>query len=118
MLELELLHNWTTQTYRTLTAEPIWDFWRDDVVRLGLRCEYVMQTILAVSALHLAFHRPDRRDEYTTEGILLHQRASRSAMQVMAAMDKEDADQAASLMVFSVLTVFFGMSLLFHFLLG
>ncbi|KAL2268007.1 hypothetical protein VTJ83DRAFT_2853 [Remersonia thermophila] len=110
MLELELLHNYTTQTYRTLTADPIWDFWRDDVVRLGLRCEYVMQTVLAVSALHLAFLRPDRRDEYITEGIMLHQRASRSAMKVMAAGDGlVDADQAASVFAFSMLTMFFAL---------
>ncbi|KAL1835510.1 hypothetical protein VTJ49DRAFT_6583 [Mycothermus thermophilus] len=109
MLELELLHNYTTQTYRTLTADPIWDFWRDDVVRLGLRCEYVMQTVLAVSALHLAFLRPDRRDEYITEGIMLHQRASRSAMRVMAAGEGLDSEQAASLFVFSMLTMFFAL---------
>ncbi len=110
MLEFELLHNFTTKTYTTLTADAsIWPFWRDDVVQLGLTCDYIMRAVLAVSALHLASQRPDRRDFYVAEGILLHQKASRSAMRVMeAAGDKIDKDQGASLFLFSMLTMFFG----------
>lgn len=110
LLELELLHNFTTKTHTTLAVEPsLWVFWRDDVVQLGLTCDYVMRAVLAVSALHLAYHRPDRRDFYTEAGILLHQKAARSAMRVMAAADRGiDKDQAASLFVFSMLTMFFG----------
>ncbi|KAL2179643.1 uncharacterized protein P884DRAFT_275954 [Thermothelomyces heterothallicus CBS 202.75] len=96
------------KTYATLTADScLWEFWRDDVVQLGLRQDYIMRAVLAVSALHLAYHRPDRRDFYVEEGILLHQKASRSAMRVMAAGDKIDKDQAATLFVFSMLTMFF-----------
>ncbi|KAJ4285983.1 hypothetical protein N0V88_008170 [Collariella sp. IMI 366227] len=65
LLELELLHNFTTKTYKTLTTDPsVWEFWRDDVVQLGLSCDYIMRAVLAVSALHLAYHRPERRDFY------------------------------------------------------
>ncbi|KAK4097269.1 hypothetical protein N658DRAFT_434380 [Parathielavia hyrcaniae] len=115
LLELELLHNYTTKTYSTLTADPsLWDFWRDDVVQQGLACDYVMRAVLAVSALHLAYHRPDRRDFYIEEGILLHQKASRSAMRVMAVAagdgDKMDKHQAAELFLFSVLTFFFALA--------
>ncbi|KAK4034384.1 hypothetical protein C8A01DRAFT_18806, partial [Parachaetomium inaequale] len=111
LLELELLHNFTTKTYTTLTADPcLWEFWRDDVVQLGLTCDYIMRAVLAVSALHLAYHRPDRRDFYVEEGILLHQKAARSAMRVMAAGNKLDRDQAASLFLFSMLTIFFALA--------
>jgi hypothetical protein len=109
MLELELLHNFTTKTHTTLAADStLWEFWRDDVVQMGLACDYIMRAVLAVSALHLAYHRPDRRDFYTESGILLHQKAARSAMRVMAADHKIDKDQAANLFVFSMLTMFFG----------
>ncbi|KAK4117944.1 hypothetical protein N657DRAFT_584530 [Parathielavia appendiculata] len=112
LLELELLHNFTTKTYTTLTADPsLWEFWRDDVVQQGLACDYIMRAVLAVSALHLAYHRPDRRDFYIEESILLHQKASRSAMRVMAAGgDKMDKHQAANLFLFSVLTFFFALA--------
>jgi hypothetical protein len=115
LLELELLHNFTTKTYTTLTADSsVWEFWRDDVVQLGLTCDYIMRAVLAVSALHLAYHRPDRRDFYVEEGIILHQKAARSAMRVMAAGDKIDKDQAASLFLFSMLTMFFGIFCSLH----
>ncbi|KXX74111.1 hypothetical protein MMYC01_209466 [Madurella mycetomatis] len=99
------------KTYSTLTADPsLWDFWRDDVVRLGLSRDYIMRAVLAVSALHLAYHRPDRRDFYTAQGILLHQKASRSAMRCMAAGKDMDKDEAASLFLFSMLTIFFALA--------
>ncbi|KAL2146393.1 hypothetical protein VTI28DRAFT_4146 [Corynascus sepedonium] len=110
LLELELLHNFTTKTYTTLTADScLWDFWRDDVVQLGLSEDYIMRAVLAVSALHLAYHRPDRRDFYVEEGIILHQKASRAAMRVMAS-DGIDKDRAASLFIFSMLTIFFALA--------
>ncbi|KAL2023299.1 hypothetical protein VTK56DRAFT_3037 [Thermocarpiscus australiensis] len=113
VLELELLHNFTTNTYSTLTADgSLWTFWRDDVVQLGVRSDhdYIMRAVLAISALHLAYHRPDRRDFYTAQGILLHQRASRSAMRFMVADKEMDKDQAASLFLFSMLTMFFALA--------
>ncbi|KAK0707053.1 hypothetical protein B0T26DRAFT_744085 [Lasiosphaeria miniovina] len=83
---LELLHNFTVHTHATLAADAgVCDFWRVAVARIGLGCDYIMRSVLAVSALHLAYHRPDRRDFYTAQGILLHTRASRSAMHLMAA---------------------------------
>ncbi|AEO67492.1 uncharacterized protein THITE_2078336 [Thermothielavioides terrestris NRRL 8126] len=94
------------KTHTTLAADStLWEFWRDDVVQMGLACDYIMRAVLAVSALHLAYHRPDRRDFYTESGILLHQKAARSAMRVMAADHKIDKDQAANLFVFSMLTI-------------
>lgn len=111
LIELELLHNFTTKTYTTLTADPcLWEFWRDDVVQLGLGCDYIMRAVLAVSALHLAYHRPARRDFYSAQSILLHQKASHSAMRAMAAGSEINKDTAANLFLFSMLTMFFGMS--------
>ncbi|KAL2256889.1 hypothetical protein VTK26DRAFT_965 [Humicola hyalothermophila] len=111
LLELELLHNFTTKTYTTLTADPcLWDFWRGDVVQLGLRCDYIMRAVLAVSALHLAYHRPDRRDFYSAQSILLHRKASHSAMRAMAAGTDMDIDTATNLFLFSMLTMFFALA--------
>ncbi|KAK4140710.1 uncharacterized protein C8A04DRAFT_39636 [Dichotomopilus funicola] len=99
------------KTYRTLCADPcLWEFWRDDVVQLGFSCDYIMRALLAVSALHLAFHRPDRRDFYIEEGVLLHQQASRLAMLVVKASTKIDKQQAASFFLFSMLTIFFALA--------
>jgi len=85
-LELELLHNFTTNTYSTLAADSgVCDFWRLTVVQVGFQCDFIMLSVLALSALHLACHRPSERDFYTSHGILFHQRALRSATRLMAA---------------------------------
>jgi hypothetical protein len=66
-----------------------------------------MRAVLAVSALHLGYHRPDKRDAYTAHAIMLHQKASRSAMKFMAQANIEK-DDAVNLFLFSMLTVYFG----------
>ncbi|KAK3367759.1 hypothetical protein B0H63DRAFT_85984 [Podospora didyma] len=115
LLELELLHNFTILTYSTLAADAsVCDFWRVTVVRIGLGCDYIMRSVLAVSALHLAYHRPEKRDFYTAQGIVLHQRASRSAMRAMAPESggglTDNLDDAVNLFLFSMLTVYFALA--------
>ncbi|CAM1505215.1 Fc.00g108520.m01.CDS01 [Cosmosporella sp. VM-42] len=66
-----------------------------------------MRSLLAVSALHMAQHRPERKDFYVAHAILYHQIASRTAIELMRNMETEDAE---ALWIFSVLTVYFGES--------
>jgi hypothetical protein len=56
----------------------------------------------------LAWLRPDRRDFFTTQGVLLHQRAAELAIRHMAPSGVENVDNAANLFLFSMLTVYFG----------
>lgn len=80
MQSLELLHNFTTRTFATMSDSIIIrDFYRLSAVQLGLRCDYIMRTVLAVSALHLAYHRPEMRDHYRSLAMTHHQVASRDA---------------------------------------
>jgi len=112
LLELELLHNFTILTWKTLAVdEGVCEFWRTTVVGIGLSCDYIMRAVLAISALHLAYHQPDpeRRDFYTTQGIIMHQRATRLAMQHMApAGGQVDQEHEINLFLFSLLTLYFG----------
>ncbi|KAK0648556.1 hypothetical protein B0T16DRAFT_326522 [Cercophora newfieldiana] len=111
LLELELLHNFTTQTYSTLAADAgVCDFWRVNVVQIGLQCDYIMRAILAISALHLAYHRPSRRDFWTAQGIVFHQRAARSAVRFIAPSGVHNLDDAVNLFVFSMLTIYFALA--------
>lgn len=80
MQSLELLHNFTTRTFATLSDSiMIRDFYRVSAVQLGLQCDYIMRAVLAVSALHLAYHRPEMRDHYRSLAMVHHQVASRDA---------------------------------------
>ena len=108
-VELELLHHFTVHTYSTLTHESaVQEFWRTTAIQVGLKCSYMLQALLAVSALHLADQTPDKRDLYIARGMKLHRQASRSAVRFM---DREDinTDEAVNLFLFSSLTMFFGM---------
>ncbi|KAK3314091.1 hypothetical protein B0H66DRAFT_567739 [Apodospora peruviana] len=111
ILELELLHNFTVSTYSTLAADAdVCDFWRITVVReIGLKCDYIMRAVLAVSALHLAFRRPEKRDFYTAQGIELHRQASQSAVRFISLPDL-GKDDTVNLFLFSMLTIYFALA--------
>ena len=107
MTDLELMHNFTTFTCVTFSSDAILrNLWRVTVVQVALECDYVMRCLLGMSALHLAYHRPDRRDYYVARALQYHQIASRSAMALMTDVKEENAE---NLYLFSVLTIYFSM---------
>ncbi|TDZ71780.1 putative transcriptional regulatory protein [Colletotrichum trifolii] len=108
LTDLELMHNFTTFAYTTLSSDPVVrQMWKVPVVRLALECDYVMRALLAVSALHLAHNRPERRDFFISRALTYHQMASRTAMGLMGSLDGENCEK---LYLFSVLTIFFALA--------
>ncbi|KAL5612780.1 hypothetical protein BROUX41_004135 [Berkeleyomyces rouxiae] len=109
LVDLELLHNFTTSTYATLSSDPgVRDVWRINVVRFGVQCEYVMRSILAVSALHIAHHKPQKRDFYFSRALAYHQMASRAATPLMSNL-ATSSEGWEYLYLFSTLTIFFSL---------
>ncbi|KAH8686413.1 hypothetical protein BGZ61DRAFT_454452 [Ilyonectria robusta] len=107
LLDLELLHNFTTLTYSTLTHDPaIQNLWKFGIIRLAVGCDYLMRSILAVSALHIAQHRPEQKDFYVSNAIIYHQIASRTAIRLMAEAKPENSE---CLWAFSISTIYFAM---------
>jgi hypothetical protein len=107
LLDLELLHNFCTLTYTTLSSNAMLrNFWKFTCIRLGVSCDYVMRSILAVSALHMAHHRHDKRDVLLNAAVMYHRLASRAAMSLMNNIPPEAREQ---LWIFSILTVYFGL---------
>lgn len=95
MQSLELLHNFTTRTFATMSDSIIIrDFYRQSAVQLGLRCDYIMRTVLAISALHLAYHRPEMRDHYHSLAMTHHQVASRDASETRHPPPQEVPDDS------------------------
>ena len=106
MLDLELLLNYTASTYATFSNDPLLrDFWRHTVPSMGLQCDYVMRSVLALSALHLAAHRPAKREFYVSTGLRYHEVASRKAMEMLGSVTEESAE---NLFIFSILTICVG----------
>ncbi|KAL2752739.1 hypothetical protein ACRALDRAFT_1072597 [Sodiomyces alcalophilus JCM 7366] len=106
MLDLELMHNFTSFTYATLSSDAtVRDMFRTSVVRMALDCDYVMRSLLAVSALHLAHFRPDRREKlYVARACMHHRAASQSAVPLLLHLKREDCE---NLYLFSILTIYF-----------
>ncbi|SPO04364.1 related to C6 transcription factor [Cephalotrichum gorgonifer] len=103
LLDLELLLNYANVTFATFSHDRILqDFWKHVVPRMGLQCDFVMRSVLAISALHIAFHRPEKREFYISTALRYHQLASRKAMHLLGNVTQESADE---LFVFSVLTI-------------
>lgn len=114
-LHLLLLHNFTSSTYLTLTTDPsVAAFWRTSVINLAFSLSsssppssYLLRVLLSVSALHLAFQQscPQKRDFYTAQGILLHQKATREAMRRMLPVIERSEDELG-LYLFANLTIY------------
>lgn len=107
-LDLELLHHYCNFTAQTLSDNPLLgDFWRLNVVKLGLETDYVMRSILSLAALHLAYLNPDRKDHLLEKSMLHHEISSRTAVGLMEHVQDENK---AHLFIFSVLTIYIGKS--------
>lgn len=63
ILELELMHHWTTSTYKSLCSTPAdVTCLQVDVPRWALKHHYLLDGILAISALEIAICEPDIGD--------------------------------------------------------
>lgn len=109
LLHLELLYSYTEDTSLTLPPSPVLqDFWKISVPRIALEHEYVMRSLLAVSALHTAHRRPDQRTFYVSTALEFHQRASQNARILLQDITSE---HGVGLFLFSVFTVLIGWSI-------
>ena len=108
MADLELLHNFSTSTCFTLSSNPVLKtLWRINVPQLGFSHDFVMRGILAVSALHLAHFRPERKDRYVAQAMRLHQSASHVATTLLPNVTQ---DNCSALYMFSILTCIFALA--------
>lgn len=107
LLDLELLHNFMTSTYSTLTVDPEYrNLWRTSLSRRATRCGYVMRCLLAVSALHMLQLKPGQK-HYLAHALDHHRIASQTAVELMSDIKLDDCED---LWIFSVLTLFVGQS--------
>ena len=62
--DLQLLHNFTISTYKTMRDEDPNDVWQKHLVEWGIEFPSILHLILALSALHLGYKQPALRDKY------------------------------------------------------
>ncbi|KAH8176536.1 C6 zinc finger protein [Sarocladium implicatum] len=76
---------------------------------MGFECEFLMRTILGLSALHLARFRHDKKDYYINVGLNHYQVASRLATRRMDHLELLTREDCEHLHLFAVLTLFFAL---------
>jgi hypothetical protein len=102
MVELELLHNFSTSTFSSMANEPVMKtIWRINVPQLGFSYEFVMRGILAMSAMHLAYSNPAKRGEYLYHANHQHDIGLRQATSMMTHVTKENC---SALYIFTAIT--------------
>jgi hypothetical protein len=112
MMDLELMHNFTTYTCTTMVSDPaVRQLMRTTAVHMAVDCEYIMRSILAVSALHLSRYRPRNKDLYLERAMQHHQAATSTALELMTDLRAEECER---LHLFSMLTVYYGALLSLH----
>ncbi|GAB1317818.1 hypothetical protein MFIFM68171_08028 [Madurella fahalii] len=109
LLDLELMHYYSTVVYADFTCNAsLHPIWQHLVVRLALRSDYLLKTLLAVSALHRARRAdPESRESYLSTAYSYHQTALQSAMSLMSNSTTLHDDEAVNLFLFSSLTIYF-----------
>ncbi|PGH08681.1 hypothetical protein AJ79_05963 [Helicocarpus griseus UAMH5409] len=105
VIDLELLHHYTTFTYKTLPSGATPDqheLWQIQVVQLGFQHEFLLRGILAVSALHLSYLRPHRRESLALRAST-HQ--SIAVQSFHEALNRVDTSNCVAIFAFSCIIV-------------
>lgn len=70
MLDLELIHHYTTSTKFIVTEHfDLEQLWQAELPRLAFRCDYVMHGLLGLAAMHKAFQQPDLSNMLTAAAV-------------------------------------------------
>lgn len=108
ILDLELLHNYSTSTCFTLHSDPmVKTLWRINVPQLGFSYDFVMHSLLAISALHLAHYTPRKKDFYLSQAMHHHQTGLQKATSVLPHVTDENC---SALYIFTALTCIFSIA--------
>ena len=93
MDELELLHHFTTDTCFTLSdRSESHALWQITIPQEAFKHAFLMRGILATSALHLSFQRPERHDHYTNLAVRNQNSAISTFRTLITSMDQSNAD--------------------------
>jgi hypothetical protein len=99
---MELLHHWYTTTSTTITRSPeMKNLWRIEVPRIGLANDYVLQTMLALSAQHLARLKPEARSTYESAAESLQKAGLNAVSKILPNITE---DNCSAVFIFSGLT--------------
>ena len=93
MENLELFHHFTTVTCATLSDRPAsHQLWRIEAPQVALQHDFFMRGILAISALHLAWLRPDKQDHFSHVAARQQDAALSTFRSIMSSIGESNCD--------------------------
>lgn len=105
---MELLHHYTVSTSLTFSSSaPAREVWQNRVPRIAMQADYVLHTLLAMSALHLSHLRPHARMSYWAAGAQLYDTALSKAQ---VEMENVTEANCTAVYIFSILTAFYSLA--------
>ena len=108
--DLRLLYQWLTSTSATLAASREAEgYWRDAFPQIGFAHDFVMQAILSLAAMHLAYLHPHERPLFLHTAMHQNALAVRGMRDSIDRLDKDVADAvfvAASMNIVYVLCAY------------
>jgi hypothetical protein len=97
------MHNYITATSFTLSANTtVKEVWRLEIPKLAFRWDFVMRALLAISALHLAHFKQDKRDYYNSYALFQHDLGLREVRSLLLNINDENC---SALFIFSTLHI-------------
>lgn len=103
MSHLGLFHHFTMTTAPSIASAYL-QLWRVTIPQIALSHEFLMQSILAVSALHIAHLDPSSRNDYWRRATA---HADRAWQLAQAEMENPSPENADALFSFSMLSVYY-----------
>jgi hypothetical protein len=98
----ELFENFLTRTYSTLNQDPVQKkVWKETIPEIANSFEFVMHSLLAFSALHLAYLHPEERSHYEFLALIHHQTSIHIAGPILLNVTVENC---SALYIFSIVT--------------
>ncbi|ETS86358.1 hypothetical protein PFICI_00186 [Pestalotiopsis fici W106-1] len=103
--DLELFHHYHTSTCLTFTTEPhVRSFWQLAAPPIGFSNQYVLRSMLAITALHLSRFKKEREGFFLARAFMHHRAALAMAEPLLVDMTAENCEQ---LFLFNMLEKFF-----------
>ncbi|PVI00572.1 hypothetical protein DM02DRAFT_671889 [Periconia macrospinosa] len=91
--EIELIYHWTAATAKTLSLQdPGAKFWQTNVTETALTHYYLLHLIFAITALHLAYCRPSRHEEYTAKANQHYDKALPAVTSELSRLNHDNCD--------------------------
>ncbi|KAJ5115857.1 hypothetical protein N7456_000205 [Penicillium angulare] len=107
-LQLEFLHHYTVSTCYTLASDPqVRDVFRVLVPQMGFQTDYILNGILALSAIHLARFNPSRYDDLIAHATEYHALSLSKGLPLVSNITPQNC---SSLFIFALFTLFYNLS--------